>query len=294
MNALTNTPVINWHVTEACNYRCRNCYAKWEEPDEPELIRDPSASAALIQALFAGFAQTGACRPPRLNFAGGEPLLHAGRVVRAMEVARDVGFDVSLICNGSRLDDGVATRMAPHLSMLGVSVDAAAPAVNALIGRADQRGEQLDLGRLVDCISRMRRINPSMTLKVNTVVNDANWQEDLRPLIEALSPSRWKVLRMLPVVTDRLAPSDAQFNAFVDRHRALGAIMNVEDNDDMVESYIMVDPHGRFFQNRPHGRGYAYSLPILTVGARAAFEQIRWSVRKFESRYPTIRLASAA
>jgi len=277
--------VINWHVTEACNFRCHYCYAKWQRPDGRELIRDPGASAALIRALFAGFARPGA-RRPRLNFAGGEPLLHAGRVVRAMEQARAVGFDVSLISNGSRLDDTLATRLAPHLAMLGVSVDAVDPTVNARIGREDRRGVPLDLDRLVARIARMRRVNPAMTLKANTVVSDANWQSDLRPMIETLGPSRWKVLRMLPVVTDRLAPTDAQFRAFVDRHRALGALMCVEDNDDMVQSYIMVDPHGRFFQNRPQGSGYDYSPPILAVGAEAAFGRIAWSTSKFESRYP--------
>lgn len=285
--------VINWHVTEACNYRCHYCYAKWQQPDGRELIRDPGASAALIRALFAGFARQGA-RRPRLNFAGGEPLLHAGRVVRAMEQARAVGFDVSLISNGSRLDDELARRMAPHLAVLGVSIDAVDPAVNARVGREDRRGAPLDLDRLVERVARMRRANPAMALKVNTVVTDANWQADLRPLVEALGPSRWKVLRMLPVVTDRLAPTDAQFRAFVDRHRALGALMCVEDNDDMVQSYIMVDPHGRFFQNRPRRAGYDYSPPILAVGVEAAFERIAWSSSKFASRYPVIRIEVAA
>ena len=31
----------------------------------------------------------------------------------------------------------------------------------------------------------MRRLNPAMALKINTVVNEANWQEDLVPLIWA-------------------------------------------------------------------------------------------------------------
>ena len=139
--------VINWHVTEACNFRCHYCYAKWQRPDGRELIRDPAASAALIRALFAGFARPGARRPPRLNFAGGEPLLHAGRVVRAMDQARAVGFDVSLICNGSRLNDELARCMAPYLAMLGLSIDAVAPAVNTRIGREDRRGVQPDLAR---------------------------------------------------------------------------------------------------------------------------------------------------
>lgn len=30
--------VINWHITEACNYRCRYCYAHWTV-NRPEFCR---------------------------------------------------------------------------------------------------------------------------------------------------------------------------------------------------------------------------------------------------------------
>lgn len=284
--------VINWHLTEACNYRCRYCYAKWQQPDGKELIRDPQATTALLGALYAGFAESAAARPPRLNFAGGEPLLHASQVAVAMEKARAIGFDVSLITNGSRLTTDMAERIAPHLTMLGISIDAATSVANERIGRLDRRGTHLDLAGLIDRISLMRRINPAMTLKINTVVNEANWQGNLIPLISGLAPARWKVLRMLPVVTDELALSDAQFRTFVDRHRALDDIMCVEDNDDMLQSYIMVDPHGRFFQNRTVGVGYDYSPPIIDVGALEAFNRMNWSAEKFASRYPRISIGT--
>lgn len=286
--------VINWHVTEACNFRCRYCYAKWQQPAGKELIRDSAETTALLNALYAGFGEPAARRHPRLNFAGGEPLLHAHQVAVAMEKARAIGFDVSLITNGSRLTADLGERIAPHLSMLGISIDATTSAANERIGRADGRGIHLDLAGLVGRIARMRQINPAMTLKINSVVNAANWQEDLSPLISALAPTRWKVLRMLPVVTDALAVSNMQFSAFVDRHKTLGDIMCVEDNDDMLQSYIMVDPHGRFFQNRLVGAGYDYSPPIIDIGARAAFDRMTWSAEKFSSRYPRIGIRTAA
>ena len=123
---------------------------------------------------------------------------------------------------------------------------------------------------------------------VNTVVNEVNWQEDLTSLISDLEPTRWKVLRMLPVVTKELALNDDQFQAFVDRHHILDSIMCVEGNDDMVQSYIMVDPHGRFFQNRSVGAGYDYSPLIIDMGALEAFDCMTWSAEKFVARYPRI------
>lgn len=292
--AVASPIVINWHVTEACNFRCRYCYAKWQQLDSRELIRDPQATDALIEALYKGFANFKTTIPPRLNFAGGEPLLHGGQVARAMAKAKEVGFDVSVISNGSRLTADLAARIAPHLTMLGISIDAATSAANELIGRQDRSGIQLDLAKMIDRIALMRSINPAITLKVNTVVNEVNWQEDLVPLISGLAPTRWKVLRMLPVITRELALSDDQFQAFVDRHRSLGSIMCVEGNDDMVQSYIMVDPHGRFFQNRIDGAGYDYSPPIIDMGALAAFNRMTWSAEKFAARYPRISIRVAA
>lgn len=286
--------VINWHVTEACNFRCRYCYAKWQQPDSRELIRDSEATNALIETLYQGFSQFSRTMPPRLNFAGGEPLLYGDQIAMAMAKARSVGFDVSIISNGSRLTANVAEKIAPHLTMLGISIDATTSITNERIGRLDARDIQLDLAGLIDRIAVMRSLNPAMTLKINTVVNEANWQEDLSPLISDLAPTRWKVLRMLPVVTNELALCDDQFQAFVDRHRALDGIMCVEGNDDMVQSYIMVDPHGRFFQNRIVGAGYDYSPPIIDVGALVAFDRMTWSAEKFAARYPRVSIRGDA
>lgn len=277
--------VINWHVTEACNYRCGYCYAKWQRPDGRDLIRDPAATKALLQSLHGHFGSAEGGSRPRLNFAGGEPLLYADRVSSAMRLARSIGFDVSLISNGSRLSARVVADLAPGLSLLGLSIDAAAPAVLGAIGRQDRRGQQLDLGLLARHVALARHINPALALKVNTVVSSANWREDLSAVIGSLAPQRWKVLRMLPVVNRDLEASDAQFRAFVERHASLRGVMSVEDNDDMVGSYIMVDPAGRFFQNRSGASGYDYSPPILAVGAAQAFSRIGWSALKFDDRY---------
>lgn len=62
-------------------------------------------------------------------------------------------------------------------------------------------------------------------------------------MIQRLRPEKWKVLRMLLVVDDRLAVSQQTFDDFVRRHARLAAIRHVEDNQEMTESY---DPMGRF------------------------------------------------
>ena len=92
MTQLVAVPVvINWHLTEACNYACRYCYAHWERA---ESVRDLFKSDTRVQALVAelarffgssefaakyGFNQA----RPRLNIAGGEPLLSPHAVLAA-------------------------------------------------------------------------------------------------------------------------------------------------------------------------------------------------------------------
>ena len=42
----------------------------------------------------------------------------------------------------------------------------------------------------------------------------------------------------------------------------------------MTDSYLMVDPTGRFFWRSKYAPGYDYSSPILEVGAAEAMAQI--------------------
>lgn len=90
---------------------------------------------------------------------------------------------------------------------------------------------------------------------------------------------------MLPVVTSELNVSDEDFQRFVALHRDLSDLMCVEDNTDMVESYVMIDPLGRFFQNALGQSRYRYSPPILQVGVAQAFAKVGIDPSKFCSRY---------
>ncbi|WPP46910.1 radical SAM protein [Pseudomonas sp. AN-1] len=139
----------------------------------------------------------------RLNLAGGEPLLHADKLPAIVSQARALGFEVSLISNGSHLDHGLLDRLAPQLSWLGISIDSACPATNRAIGRVDRRDRLLDLAT---GLANARQTNPGLRLKLNTVVNRLNHGENLGPLIRRFAPDKWKVLRMLPVVSHAELP----------------------------------------------------------------------------------------
>lgn len=285
--------VINWHITEVCNYSCRYCYAKWTSSGK-ELIHNFDNTRAMLADVFKYFSPQNKQNPLRqhmdwkalrLNLAGGEPLLYQDEVLKIMHFAKEIGFDTSLITNGSRLSTSLATELASCLSMLGLSLDSVDALTNRGIGRIDRHAGLLDIEKLPAALAAAREINPKLRLKVNTVVNALNCDEDMIGLIQGLNPERWKVLRMLPIVTNDLAVSNGDFENFVKRHASLGNVMCVEDNDEMGESYLMIDPHGRFFQNAAGQNGYRYSKTILDVGSADAFSEVSLSPSKFCARY---------
>jgi len=222
---------------------------------------------------------------PRLNIAGGEPLLFPSAVQTAVHHARRLGLRASLITNGSFLTEELCKSLAPSLDMLGVSIDSGQSDTNNLIGRVDSQGRFLDLGSLSSSFEILRRCNPALKVKLNTVVNRLNWKDDLSSVVDVIQPGRWKILRALPVIDQSTTVTVEQFQAFVNRHSAYRSVSVVEGNQDMQESYIMVDPQGRFFQNSPCSAGYEYSQPILEVGAEKAFEQVNFDIERFLSRY---------
>lgn len=289
--------VINWHLTEACNFSCKYCYAHWNRPAVAKVIaQNPARSSAFLAELWAFFREDNLANPlrksliwhgVRLNLAGGEPLLFDERVTAIVSHARELGFEVSMITNGSRLTSEVLSRLAGLMSWIGISIDSSDSGLNRAIGRLDRQGRMLDLMGLAASLADARRDHTSLQLKVNTVVNALNWRDDLSPVIESLAPEKWKVLRVLPVLSNQLEVTDEQFESFVRRHDRFASILCAEDNTDMHESYLMVDPHGRFFQNDRAltDKGYSYSRPILEVGATAAFAEMRFNPERFVSRY---------
>ncbi|MGR3715303.1 MAG: viperin family antiviral radical SAM protein [Thermohalobaculum sp.] len=287
-----NELVLNWHITEACNFRCQYCFAAWQPASSPrELWRDQRQVEALLRSLRDTFHETNSFNPlryqlrwrsVRLSLAGGEPTLLGDRLLAIAVVARSLGFKLSLITNGSRPD--VILSVAGHMDMIGFSVDSTVPGTDAAIGRTSQ-GRGVSLEDVVQVVTSARAARPGIVIKINTVVNSANAAEDMSDFIARVRPDRWKIMRALPVQTDALAIDASAFEGFVHRHRAFRSLMTVEDNRDMDRTYLMVDPHGRFFQNAMGERGYRYSRPILAVGPAAALADVAFWADGFAARY---------
>lgn len=287
--------VINFHMTEACNYRCGFCYATWQDHKlGRELHRQPGHVHALIDALAGYFLQPNPLQSAtgyqsvRLNFAGGEPLLLGDRFLEAVNAAGMAGFKTSIITNGHFLDEATLEALVPRLSILGISCDAIDPGLQDAIGRVDRQGRRLTGERLIRIFRQARHLNPAIQLKMNTVVNIHNWQDDLNAFVTEAAPDKWKLLRVLPVHGGEAAITEEQFQAYCDRHREHAARLFPEDNVSMTESYLMVNPEGRFYQNGSAGNGYVMSESVLMASVGQALAQIRFNPETFRRRYRKI------
>jgi len=286
--------VINFHMTETCNYSCTYCYATWEAScSAKELHRTEGAIVTLIDHLADHFLsdnplqQAMGYKSVRLNFAGGEPMALGQRFVDALLYAKSKGFRTSIITNGAFLDQQRLVELSPHIDVLGVSFDTADEIIAGSIGRMDKKGGWISAQKLADISSEYKRLNPFGIFKVNTVVNQYNHHESLVDVMTIVSPDKWKLLRVLPVY-DRIIPvSDIDFFGYVERHSVFSHITVVEDNSDMEASYLMINPNGCFYQNGELQDGYEISEPILQVGVAKAFDQIRFETDTFLSRYDT-------
>jgi len=124
-------------------------------------------------------------------------------------------------------------------------------------------------------------------LKINTVVHQHNWQQDLNRFIDWAKPERWKVFQVLPVAGQNdahfweLAVTSEQYDAYLTRHSQQQSLVP-ENNEAMTASYYMVDPAGRFFDNEQgHHR---YSSPILEVGVKSAISEVAFEMNRFIAR----------
>ncbi|ROR40646.1 viperin family antiviral radical SAM protein [Caminibacter pacificus] len=265
--------VINWHIIQKCNYRCFYCFAKYEK-SEREIYFDKSNSLKLLKEVYSYFAQN--YKRIRLNLAGGEPLL-VKDLNFIIKSAKSIGFDVSIITNFSNSDK--ILESVNFLTMIGISVDSLKEDTIKKIGRFDKK--ILNREYFYEKIKLIKSLNPNIQIKINTVVNRFNYNEFLGDFIEKINPNKWKILQAFPFKKTVFC-EDWQYERFKKLHIKVNVNKFFESSEDMRESYIMVDPFGRFYQNS--NLEYQYSESILKVGAKKAFSQVTFMKDKFYKR----------
>ena len=278
----TNVPTVNYHLWESCNMKCGFCFATFLDLPQKSANNLPQNDSLHLITLIAqaGFR--------KINFAGGEPTL-CRWLLELIRHAKALGLTTSVVSNGSRITEPWLDGLTGSLDMLAISIDSVDPERQRNIGRVVNgqppmtEGDYLKIGDS----AKARGIR----LKVNTVVNRHNADEDFRTFIRTIRPERWKIFQALPVEGQNdlrigeLAITQRDFDLYVERNRSVeqdGIKVVPENNEQMTGSYLMVDPMGRFFDNTK-GK-HTYSGPILAVGVEKALEEIEVFPERFIER----------
>ncbi|MDX2285497.1 MAG: viperin family antiviral radical SAM protein [Bacteroidia bacterium] len=275
---------VNFHLWEPCNMRCSFCFATFQDVKKMVLPKGHLSKDQCVRVVEllseAGFS--------RINFAGGEPMLCPWLTELAI-CAKQNGMQVSIITNGSKLTNDMLLSWKNVFELIGISIDSVCPATNLAMGRAVHGKKPIGEMQYREIIENVHA--NGFALKINTVVNAHNADEDLNSFIEWAQPGRWKIFKALPIdgQNDRSRSdwmiTDEQFEAFIQRHAHTQARLKyaiVEDNEAMTGTYMMVDPAGRFYDNVEHA--YTYSRPILEVGVEAALCDIRIDPARYQER----------
>lgn len=274
-------PSVNFHLWEPCNMRCRFCFATFKDVKNTILPKGhlPKDEAMRVVEELAeiGF--------DKITFAGGEPTL-CPWLNELIEVAKKAGMTTMIVTNGSKLSTQFLEKNKPFLDWIALSVDSLNEQTNTAIGRT------INGSKLIESYYNMaEKIKQfGYGIKINTVVSSKNYTENLSEFIMYAKPKRWKILQVLPIKgqndthISEFVITDEQFNLFITNHKSLKEVTELvpETNAQILGSYAMVDPAGRFFSDSTGT--HIYSKPITEIGARLAIQQVKIDTIKFGDR----------
>jgi len=107
--------VIQIHPTLRCNLRCQHCYST-SGPERTGALEIGALLHFLTGARHEGFNAVG--------LSGGEPLMYRP-LPHLLEAARGLGFVTTVTTNGIPLTQRWIGRLAPHVSLIAISLDGA-------------------------------------------------------------------------------------------------------------------------------------------------------------------------
>ena len=117
--------LIQWHLTERCNLRCKHCYQEGEKVQElsrEQIFAVIDEIAALLQAWRQAYDLE---FQPSFNVTGGEPFLRPD-LFAILERMAGIGFEIYVLSNGTIISAERARRLA-ELQVNGVQVSLEGP-----------------------------------------------------------------------------------------------------------------------------------------------------------------------
>ena len=286
---------INLHILEACNFKCRHCFSKFGT-DETLPVEDwkKIVDNCIAVADVAEF-----------NIAGGEPMLYPG-LTELVKYILSKGVKVSLITNGSLMDEEWIKNYAGLYETIGFSVDSLNDETNRKIGRCDRSGKTIPADRIVELCGMIRKYAPGCRIKINTVVSALNKDEVMSDFIDKIAADRWKILRMKPFQYGSFSNldiqvSDEEFEMFVESNKEKNRKKDKKENrkeggaetarrevvvePDMKASYVLIDSSGCLLDNAVDEMTPVTVCDCLREDFAEGLRRLTLDSKKYEARY---------
>lgn len=306
---MSKTYKVNLHITDTCNCSCRHCFAHFSESkplsvDDWKRVVDNCISETKVTEF---------------NIAGGEPLLYPA-LIDLVQYIRDKGIDVSIITNGILMTTEWVKKNASLFKTIGFSIDSFSENTNRELGRMTQNGQWLTRVKFYSLCYAIRRYAPETAIKVNTVVNKLNKDENLGQWIlddKQVRISRWKIMRMKVFDNGKFSNINLQvstndYNRFVRWNSGIESVPQVTNNGNSLviqstadcsiivepelrKSYLIVDSTGYLLDNS-HGGNYLQVCDLksspLRKGIDALEASLAFDYQRYASRYssPEVRI----
>lgn len=275
--------VINWHILWNCNFHCKHCFTNYNERPyntKPLMCKKEQIDKLLYKLSF--FSKK--YNKLRLNIVGGEPLL-SSKLNYIIDKAYGMKYNVSLITNAYLMKDFNRLNLdISKLTMIGFSIDSLIYDTNIKTGRCTKTYDALTKKDVTTIIRKCREVNPDIKIKINTVVTHYNYMENFNDFIISINPYKWKIFQALSLDKDIIYCTDEKYEYFLNTHNELSKIIYAESIDEIQNSYVMVDPYGRFFQHNDRLDGYIYSDNILYMDSKTV-QSIKYDEKKYCARY---------
>lgn len=183
--------LIQYHLTERCNLRCRHCYQTGGRSDEmslPEAKELVSEVAEMIENWSEAYGMTFS---PSFNITGGEPFLRKD-LFEILDEITGRGFDVYLLTNGILINKEKAYRLkAAGVKGVQVSIEGPEAVHEAIRGKGSFSASLKGVGHLLEA---------GMNVTLNTTLSEMNAKRfmEMVELSSAVGVGRLGFSRLVP------------------------------------------------------------------------------------------------
>lgn len=228
---------INFHFLDQCNYKCNCCFAE-KNNNMLTLLEIKKIIDNIADSYFSKYDKNG-----KINLVGGEPLC-CPYLQEIIDYAYSKNIEVSLVTNGSKLNEGFIKANTQKLSMIGISIDSLNADTNKLLGRCE-KSKTLSTEQLTHICKLIKAIG--IKLKINICVSKDNINEDMVEFLSEIQSDRVKIFQMKVVkginehMTSKQVSSE-EFDKYCKKYEKFQPI--IETAEEMKNSYVIINSKG--------------------------------------------------